>query len=535
MANPFPEIPFQTQLDFLWSELQGPEKKTLEAFQSGGYVTPQDYAEAFEKLFERSKGSALDKRRQYALEVFKGMEDPLNPQGLSQNAAIAYNYLLNKGLNPPQASGIVGNLMAESFGSIDPAAYNPSGGGQGALGIAQWRGPRLESLLKFAGMNGEKPMVQSTFGSGVPTAGTIFPQQQKKQGLQGLLQQFMQPNETTGLTGPENFAQALDALILPEARMGEQIRARGAQRLAQGSRNETIKQLERMAKNGDPLAAELLAAVKSGAISPADAYKTLLAQKYDTKGDTIRSSVKFKNGSYYVITDKGRKVYDTQGNLVPDGPKAAEVLREAELSGIAMEGYGAGAVEQAKFQQKYADELFGKAAQLTENIGTIDEAIKQIDEGARTGPVLQFLPNITPASSALETALTRMGLDVISTVTFGALSEGEMRAAMATAYPQNLNEQDLRQWLVDRKNGLQKLRKYSEEAGIFLSNPMNTRADWVTRMQERRDQKNAASQDNPYMRMTKEQLNVEFTKYNEMTEVEKAQFTAALRSKSKQR
>jgi hypothetical protein len=108
MANPFPQIPFQTQLDFLWSELEGPEKKTLEAFQSGGYVTPQDYAEAFEKLFERSKGSALDKRKQYAFEVFKGMEDPLNPQGLSQNAAIAYNYLLNKGLNAPQASGIVG-------------------------------------------------------------------------------------------------------------------------------------------------------------------------------------------------------------------------------------------------------------------------------------------------------------------------------------------------------------------------------------------------------------------------------------------
>ena len=361
----------------------------------------------------------------------------------------------------------------------------------------------------------------------------IFPQQKQQQGLQGLLQRFMQPNETTGLTGPENFAQALDALILPQARMGEQIRARGAQRLAQGSRNETIKQLERMAKNGDPLAMELLAAVKSRAISPADAYKTLLAQKYDTKGDTIRSSVKFKNGAYYVITDKGRKVYDTQGNLVPDGPKAAEVLREAELSGIAMEGYGAGAVEQAKFQQKYADELFGKAAQITENIGTIDEAIKQIDEGARTGPVLQFLPNITAASSALETALTRMGLDVISTVTFGALSEAEMRAAMATAYPQNLNEQDLRQWLVDRKNGLQKLRKYSEEAGIFLSNPMNTRADWVTRMQERRDQQNAASQENPYMSMTLDQLNAEYLKYNQMTEVEKAQFTAALRSKQR--
>jgi len=278
MDSPFPRIPFQTQLDFLWSELEGPEKKTLEAFQSGGYITPQDYAEAFEKLFERSGGSALDKRKNYALEVFRSMEDPLNPQGLSQNAAIAYNYLLNKGLNPPQASGIVGNLMAESFGSIDPAAYNPSGGGQGALGIAQWRGPRLENLLKFAGMNGEKPMVQTTFGSGVPTAGTIFPQQQQKQGLQGLLQRFMQPNQTTGLTGPENFAQALDALILPEARMGEQIRARGAQRLASGSRNQTIAMLQAKARGGDRIAAQVLAALETKAIDAKTAMATYLSE-----------------------------------------------------------------------------------------------------------------------------------------------------------------------------------------------------------------------------------------------------------------
>jgi len=278
MANPFPQIPFQTQLDFLWSELQGPEKKTLEAFQSGGYITPQDYAAAFEKLFERSGGSALDRRKQYALEVFKGMEDPLKPQGLSQNAAIAYNYLLNKGLNAPQAAGVVGNLMAESFGSLDPAAYNPSGGGQGALGIAQWRGPRLKSLLEFAGINGEQPMVQTTFGSGVPTAGTIFPQQQQKKGLQGLLQRFMQPSETTGLTGAENFAQALDALILPQARMGEQIRARGAQRLASGSRNQTIAMLQAKARSGDRIAAQVLAALETKAIDPKTAMATYLTE-----------------------------------------------------------------------------------------------------------------------------------------------------------------------------------------------------------------------------------------------------------------
>jgi hypothetical protein len=353
----------------------------------------------------------------------------------------------------------------------------------------------------------------------------------------GLFGRLTKRDEMTGLNPLQELAASLDPLIHPQMRAGANIREQGLRRAQytkqEATKNATIEELKRVA-NGTgtnaQLARELLAAVSSGAMSPADAYKALISQTYDMSGDKIRSTVKFKNGAYYVVTDKGRKVYDREGNLVPNGPRAAEVLREAELSGIAMEGYGAGTVEQAKFQQKYADELFGKAAQITENIGTIDEAIKQIDAGARRGPVLDLLPNITPASSALESALTRMGLDVISTVTFGALSEGEMRAAMATAYPQNLNEQDLRKWLVDRKNGLIKLRKYSEEAATFLSNPMNTRADWVKRMQARRDQEVAGSRENPYMGMSLAELNEAYAKYAQMSELEKTQFRDALKA-----
>jgi len=354
-------------------------------------------------------------------------------------------------------------------------------------------------------------------------------------------QRLMKRDPNTGLNFFGRVGASLDPLVLQGTGMGQQIREQGLQRAAfekqDATKNATIGELERIAGGtgvGAALAKQLLGAVKSGAMTPAEAYKVLTAQLYDTSGDTIRSSVKFKNGAYYVITDKGRKVYNTEGMLVPEGPEAAKVLREAELSGIAMEGYGAGTVEKARYQQKYAEDLFGKAAQITENIATIDEAIKQIDAGAKRGPVLNFLPSITPASSALDTALTRMGLDVISTVTFGALSEAEMNAAMATAYPQNMNEQDLRKWLLDRKNGLIKLRKYSEEAAIYLSNPMNTIEEWKQRMIDRRDQSVANEQVNPYMGMSVTELNAEFANYSEMTEIQKTQFRAALEAAKSQ-
>lgn len=113
----------------------------------------------------------------------------------------------------------------------------------------------------------------------------IFPQQQQQRqgGLRGLLSSFMQPNETTGLTGPENFAQALDALILPEARMGEQIRARGAQRLQTQSRNKTIETLKQRAAQGDKLAAMVLQGLQSGAYDAKTAMSLYMGKMLETQ------------------------------------------------------------------------------------------------------------------------------------------------------------------------------------------------------------------------------------------------------------
>jgi len=55
------------------------------------------------------------------------------------------------------ASGLVGNLMVESGPDLNPAAYNSSGGGRGAFGIAQWRGDRLTGLQTFASRRGAAP------------------------------------------------------------------------------------------------------------------------------------------------------------------------------------------------------------------------------------------------------------------------------------------------------------------------------------------------------------------------------------------
>ena len=348
-------------------------------------------------------------------------------------------------------------------------------------------------------------------------------------------QRLMKRDPNTGLNFFGRVGASLDPLVLQGTGMGQQIREQGLQRAAfekqDATKNATIGELERIAGGtgaGAALAKQLLGAVKSGAMTPAEAYKVLTAQLYDTSGDKIRSSVKFQNGAYYVITDKGRKVYNKEGMLVPEGPEAAEVLREAELSGIAMEGVATGTTEAAKFQQQAANEAFKKAETISTQINTIDEALRYIEQGAQRNIILNALPDITNEAGGLTRALNQMSLDVVASVTFGALSASELEVARQTAYPPNASTEELKEFLIKRRTALEKLRRYTEDAASFMLNPNNSRDDWNKMMRNRRDQEMANQQENPYMGMTVTQLNAEYATYATMTETQKTQFRAAL-------
>jgi hypothetical protein len=70
----------------------------------------------------------------------------------NQAAKVAFDTLVSGGLTPGQAAGFVGNFAEES--SYNPKAYNAK---EGAIGFAQWRGPRAQALKQFAAANGGDP------------------------------------------------------------------------------------------------------------------------------------------------------------------------------------------------------------------------------------------------------------------------------------------------------------------------------------------------------------------------------------------
>jgi len=433
------------------------------------------------------------------------------------------------------------NVRENIFGGAKYLSQQLNRFGEMPLALAAYNaGPtRVARLGRIPNIPETQNYVKSILGStdGQPLNAmrndsmSMNPNAPQRTGLLGFMDMMRKPDEETGLTAMERFGAALDPLLLPEQRMGEQIRARGARRLQTQAKNKTIAELEKMAQ-GNPFAADLLSAVRAGAMSPADAYKALMSQRYDTSKDTIRSTQRFLNGTYYVVTDAGPKVYNPSGKLVT-GDEAEQVLAEANKFEIENRALGVGLSEAQKLQQQYANEAFDKSEQLTSSIGNIDTAIAAIDSGAKRNVILNQLPDITSQSAQLTSALRRMGLDVVSSVTFGALSEAELNIAMATAYPPNATEQELRKFLVDRKNALIKLRKYTEDAAMFLGNPNNTRSDWMQIVRERRDQTAASSAGNPYMSMSLEELNDVYLRFNSLSEAQKNQFTEALRSKQR--
>ncbi len=348
----------------------------------------------------------------------------------------------------------------------------------------------------------------------------------KKTGLRGLLSSFMTPSQTTGLSPMEAFGASLDNLKMRQG--GDRIRARGPQRLAEQTKNRTIEALTKSAAT-DPRAKVLLAAVQSGALTPADAYKEYLSIRSDGSKNPIRATQKYLNGTLYTVTDTGRKVFNPEGKEV-FGEEAAKVLAEANRYENENRAIGEGLSAGAKFQQEAARDMYEKADTIRGSITNIDQAIAAIDDGAPRGILPNMLPDISAQSGALTSALRRMGLDVVSSVTFGALSQSELDIAMATAYPRNASGSELRKFLQDRKVALNKLLNYTDEAADFMSNPNNTRAQWREIVKEREASRELGGT-NPFVGLPLNRLQEAFASIMDTgTETQKAQLLEALRA-----
>jgi hypothetical protein len=194
------------------------------------------------------------------------------------------------------------------------------------------------------------------------------------------------------------------------------------------------------------------------------------SSKVTPDGTTI---VVMKNGTTRVISSLGEEL---KGQARADAIKASEEFG-ANVQQDRSQGRGLG-----DFTAKQVAQAFTEVGKIKKNLGNIDEAIAAIDAGASSGVIASKLPNVTAASIQLANIRNQLGLDVIGSVTFGALSEGELNLALDTALPTNLAPKDLKAYLLNKKTAQTKLAGYLTEQATYLSKRGNSLAGWLEKV-----------------------------------------------------
>lgn len=292
-------------------------------------------------------------------------------------------------------------------------------------------------------------------------------------------------------------AEATYSRVLADPENAQQYLSEGITRVQQAGGTPVNMQRDLQAFAENPEAA--LKSVEFGvATASPELYKAYRAG-LDQEGSELKVGAQeiLEDGTIIQSTTRGPVVYNPLGERVR-GQAAADAVKQAQAEKVRNARMAAGekrraaleaenelkaqveaGVVGAKEAAKASVDAFNRLQSVRDGLKNIDEAIGLIDQGASTGAIQSRLPSVRAASVKLDNLQGRLGLDVIGNTTFGALSEAELKFALATALPQRLEGPELKNWLTEKKAAQEKLADYLESAAIFLGTPGNTHSDWL--------------------------------------------------------
>ncbi len=179
------------------------------------------------------------------------------------------------------------------------------------------------------------------------------------------------------------------------------------------------------------------------------------------------------------------KVVRSSDGVELTGEDAAAAIEKAQDRGTELQRERAGGRRSGTVGVDTALAAFEKVGEIRTNIANLEEAKRLLTPedqgggGANSGQLADLLPNWKASTIALENVKNRLGLDVVGSVTFGALSESELNMALNTALPTNMPENQLIDWLQEKIDAQNKLMAYLNEQAIFLSDGDKTIGDWL--------------------------------------------------------
>lgn len=355
----------------------------------------------------------------------------------------------------------------------------------------------MAALGRQSNTGGQRMAMQPTQRQGILGALGIQKQDRNAQGDTAL--PFYQRDDFKDTMG--KLAVGFNSLTLrPDQNLAANVRANRQERQTNQRASQSMEWLSRQ-----PNSEAYIEMLRAGA----PVGQVLQAYQRDVSGgaDGVQSSTALPDQSGVVMTMRdGSIVVKTIGGETLTGQAALDFARTANenyagyqsdvyagrragtnLANIETGGEAAGVVAAAEMAIEKGYEAYGFIGNITDSILNIEQAISAIDAGAASGVIQNYLPDVTKSSASLRNAMNRLGLNVISSVTFGALSKDEMLLAMDTAVPQGLGPVPLRAWLLERRDAQAKARVALEEAAAYLTTPGNTLAGHMELVKERRE------------------------------------------------
>ena len=101
---------------------------------------------------------------------------------------------------------------------------------------------------------------------------------------------------------------------------------------------------------------------------------------------------------------------------------------------------------------------FGQVEAIDAQIDKLYTALGAVRDGAESGAIRQFLPSFDAATAQLRAMGNALGIDIINSATFGALSAPELRLALSTGLDLSLSGKELEDHIAEKIRVQTKLR-----------------------------------------------------------------------------
>lgn len=248
-------------LSYDWPTIQ---KRIFDTESGGDYNALYGYANRPGKAFAGT--SITDMTVDQAL----AFADPSGPYAQSVKSQVG------RVATPMGAYQVVGSTLADAKRGLRlTGSEKMTPGLQDMIGkwVLNTQGPGAWEGLKniSKGASNMAATLQPPYMMGGDSTYNVVQREEPRAGLLGLFDRATTRDERTGLNPMQNFAAALDPLIMPELRGGDAIRKQGAQRAGELSRNRTVGMLRQQGQN------KIADMLEQGLISGSDAGKYLLA------------------------------------------------------------------------------------------------------------------------------------------------------------------------------------------------------------------------------------------------------------------